>query len=263
MVSIKQLQQQELMSDQNSLLHSVDTRIKLIVLLIVILYTVTSTDKLVFITMEVYLIILIIISKIGLKDALMRVLLILPFGFFIAIFQPFIQPGQVLYTLPLGLNITLEGIEFAALLLSRLVVTITATILFSFITPMKDLAVAFRQLHMPHEFAMIFTLFVRFIFLFYDELQNIRNAQASRGFTFTNKTPYLWKVRQVGYLFLMMFIRSYEKGEIVYSAMASRGYSSHSRIYTHKTRLTTNSILYILIPVIIMIILTLITHNII
>ena len=132
MVSIKQLQQQELMSDQNSLLHSVDTRIKLIVLLIVILYTVTSTDKIVFITMEVYLIILIIISKIGLKDALMRVLLILPFGFFIAIFQPFIQPGQVLYTLPLGLNITLEGIEFAALLLSRLVVTITATILFSF-----------------------------------------------------------------------------------------------------------------------------------
>lgn len=254
MVSIGELQQQEFLSNQNSLLHNVDSRIKLIVLILIILFAVTSSNYVVFLVLEAYLLMLIYISKIPVKDALIRVLLILPFGFFIAIFQPFIQPGEVLYSLPYGINITLEGIEFAQLLLSRLVISITSIVLFSYITPMKDIAEAFRRLHMPNEFAMIFSLFVRFIFLFYDELNTIRQAQASRCFSLSNKTPYLWKVKQVGYLFLMMFLRAYDRGEKVYSSMASRGYSSESQIYYSKEKLDRTSIAYLIIPIVIMII---------
>ena len=118
---------------------------------------------------------------------------------------------------------------------------------------MKDIAEAFRKLHMPNEFAMIFSLFVRFIFLFYDELNNIRQAQASRCFTLTNNTPYMWKLRQVGYLFLMMFLRAYERGETVYSSMASRGYNTESTIYSSNEKISTNSILYLIIPIILMV----------
>lgn len=260
MVSVNALIQQERISDSNSILHNVDSRIKLIVLILVIVFTVTSTNYTVFLILELYLIALFIIAKVPIKEALLKVLVILPFGLFIAIFQPFIQPGQVLYTLPLGIHITLEGIVFAQLLLSRLVVSITSIVLFSFITPMKDIAEAFRKLHMPNEFAMIFTLFVRFIFLFYDQLQSIRQAQSSRCFSLTNNTPYLWKVRQIGYLFLMMFIRSYEQGESVYNSMASRGYSAESKIYYSKDELGLNSFLYLLIPIIIIIILVLLQY---
>lgn len=255
MVSISELRQQEYLSNQSSILHDIDSRIKLIVLILMILFAVTSSNYIVFLILELYLIILITISKISLKDALVRVLLILPFGFFIAVFQPFVHPGQVLYTLPLGINITLEGIEFAELLMARLTISVTSIVLFSYITPMKDIAEAFRRLHMPNEFAMIFSLFVRFIFLFYDELNNIRQAQASRCFSLSNNTPYMWKLRQVGYLFLMMFLRAYERGETVYSSMASRGYNTESTIYYSKDKLSTNSIIYLLMPIILIILL--------
>lgn len=255
MVSIDELRQQEYLSNQNSLLHKIDSRIKLIVLIITILFAVTSTNYIVFIILEIYLISLIALSRISLKDALIRVILILPFGLFIAIFQPFVHPGQVLYTLPLGINITLEGIEFAELLMARLTISVTSIVLFSYITPMKDIAEAFRRLHVPNEFAMIFSLFVRFIFLFYDELNSIRQAQASRCFALSNNTPYMWKVKQIGYLFLMMFLRAYERGETVYASMASRGYNSESTIYYSKEKLSTNSKLYLIIPIILIIIL--------
>lgn len=201
MVSVEELRKQEYMSNQNGILHNIDSRIKLIVLILIILFAVTSSNYMVFLVLELYLIILILISRISLKDALIRVILILPFGFFIAIFQPFIQPGEVLYTLPFGINITLQGLLFAELLMARLTVSVTSIVLFSYITPMKDIAEAFRRLHMPNEFAMIFSLFVRFIFLFYDELTSIRQAQSSRCFSLTNSTPYMWKLKQVGYLF--------------------------------------------------------------
>ncbi|WP_323735485.1 cobalt ECF transporter T component CbiQ [Methanosphaera sp. ISO3-F5] len=255
MVSINELRQQEYLSNQNSILHNIDSRIKLIVLIITILFAVTSSNYIVFIILEIYLISLIAISRISIKDALIRVLLILPFGLFIAIFQPFVHPGQVLYTLPLGINITLEGIEFAELLMARLTISVTSIVLFSYITPMKDIAEAFRRLHVPNEFAMIFSLFVRFIFLFYDELNSIRQAQASRCFALSNNTPYMWKVKQIGYLFLMMFLRAYERGETVYASMASRGYNSESTIYYSKEKLSTNSKLYLIIPIILIIIL--------
>ncbi|HIH36108.1 MAG TPA: cobalt ECF transporter T component CbiQ [Methanosphaera sp.] len=260
MVSISELQQQEILSSQDSILHNIDSRIKLIVLVLIILFAVTSSNYTIFLVLEAYLLILIYISGISLKDALMRVLLILPFGLFIAIFQPFIQPGEILYSLPFGINITLEGIAFAQLLLSRLVISITSIVLFSYITPMKDIAEAFRRLHMPQEFAMIFSLFVRFLFLFYDELNTIRQAQASRCFSLSNKTPYLWKVKQMGYLFLMMFLRAYDRGEKVYESMASRGYNSESQIYYSKEKLSTQSKLYLIIPIVIIIILTILQY---
>lgn len=260
MVSINELRKQEYLSNQNGILHNIDARIKLLVLILVIVFAVTSSNYLVFLVLEVYLLTLIYLSGISLKDALIRVLIILPFGFFIAIFQPFFQPGQVLYTLPFGIHITLQGILFAELLMARLIISVTSIVLFSYITPMNDVAEAFRRLHMPNEFAMIFSLFVRFLFLFYDELSSIRQAQASRCFSLSNKTPYLWKVKQVGYLFLMMFLRAYERGENVYSSMASRGYNSESKIYYSKEKLSRNSILYLAIPIIIMIILILLQY---
>lgn len=260
MVSLNQLNQQDMYSTQNSILHDIDSRIKLVVLVLIILFAVSSDNFIVFLTLEIYLLLLIIISKISLKDALIRVLLILPFGFFIAIFQPFIQPGEILYTLPLGIHITLEGILFAQILLARLIISITSIVLFSYITPMKDIAEAFRRLHFPNEFAMIFSLFVRFIFLFYDELSSIQQAQASRGFSLKNKTPYRWKLKQVGYLFLMMFLKAYDKGEIIYKSMASRCYNSNSTIYTSNDNLSRNSILYLLIPILIISILIILQY---
>ncbi len=255
MPGVGELQQQDRYANQNSILHNIDGRIKLIVAVLIIVYAVVSTNYWILLILEIYLLLLVYISNISIRDALIRVLLILPFGFFIAVFQPFVQPGDVLYTLPLGLTITAQGLEFAELLMARLCVSVSSIVLFSYITPMHEIALSLRRLHVPNEFAMIFSLFVRFIFLFYDELQSIRQAQASRCFSLTNNTSYSWRVKQIGYLFLMMFLKAYERGETVYSSMASRGYNSNSTLYETDDKLSRNSIIYILIPIIMIIIL--------
>lgn len=260
MVGVEELRQQDYYANQDSILHNIDGRIKLIFTVLIIVYAVTTSNYTVLLILELYLLLLVILSRIALKDALIRVLLILPFGFFIAIFQPFIHPGDVIYSLPLGLTITRQGMAFGELLLARLTISVTAIVLFSYITPMYSVAESLRRLHVPNEFAMIFSLFVRFIFLFYDELESIRRSQKSRGFSYTNNTPYTWKLKQTGSLFLMMFLRSYEQGESVYNSMASRGYNADSKLYQSDEALSINSILYLIIPVVLIAILQILLH---
>ena len=260
MASITELMKQDSISNSDSLLHDIDSRIKLIVLVLIIIFAVSSENYIVFAAVEAYLLILIYLSNISIKEALMRVALIIPFGLFIALFQPFIQPGDIIYNLPLGIHITQQGIAFAELLLARLVISVTSVVLFSYITPMQDVAEAFRKLHIANEFAMIFSLFVRFLFLFFDELQNLRQAQASRCHGLSSDLPYMWRLKNAGYLVLMMFLRAYEKGEVVFESMLCRGYSSESKLYTDNERLSNKSIAYLLITILLMVVLLLLQY---
>ena len=216
---------------KESFLHLLDGRIKLIISLFIIVYAVYTSQLLVLAVMEVYLLFLIYLSQISFKTALKRIMLLLPFGGFIVVFQPFIQPGTVIYTLPLGLHITYQGLIFGTLLFFRLIVTLTAIVLLSSISPMQEVVQSFRKLGMPKEFAMIFSLMIRFLFLFYEELQKIRHAQSTRNFDIFGKTAYMWRMKQIGYTIMMMFLRAYERGETVYMSMVSRGYSDKSQLY--------------------------------
>ena len=223
---------------QNSPLHNLDGRVKLVMLLAIIVYAVYTTDILILALMEIYLMVLIYVSKLSFKDSFIKILLILPFGGAIAIFQPFVHAGTVIYTLPLGIHVTAQGLAFGLLLISRLVVCLTSIVLLSSLSPMQEVVDSFKKLGMPRDLAMIFSLFIRYLFMFYDELQRIRHAQASRNFDiFSKKTAYMWRLKQVAYTIAMMFLRAFEKGETVYFSMLSRGYSEDSDIYTAKNRL--------------------------
>ena len=73
---------------------------------------------------------------------------------------------------------------------------------------MQEVAESFRKLGLPRDFSMVFSLFIRFLFMFYDELQRIRNAQTTRNFDiFNQKIDYMWRLRQVAYTVAMMFLR--------------------------------------------------------
>jgi cobalt/nickel transport system permease protein len=234
---------------KESVLHALDGRVKLISLILIIVYAVFSTQIMVLMILEVYLLSLIYLSNISFKKAFMRVLLLLPFTIFIIAFQPFIRPGTIIYTLPLGINITLEGLMFGALLLSRIIVTLTSIVILSSISPMQEVVQSFRKLGMPRDLAMIFSLMIRFLSLFYDELSKINNAQKSRNFDIFNKrTKYLWRLKQIAYTIVMMFLRSYERGESIYLSMLSRGYSDKSKLYQERrNKIGKNEYIFIII----------------
>ena len=101
--SISELEKE---TEKESFLHLLDGRIKLLILVFIIIYAVYTTQLLILVIMELYLLLLIYLSQISFKTALMRILLLLPFGGLIIAFQPFIHPGTVLYTLPFGIYIS-------------------------------------------------------------------------------------------------------------------------------------------------------------
>ena len=242
---------------KESVLHSLDGRIKLISLILIIVYAVFSTQIIVLISLEAYVLLLIYISNISFKQAFMRILVLLPFTIFIIAFQPFIHPGTVIYTIPFGITVTYEGLMFAALLFSRVIVTLSCIVVLSSISPMQEVVQSFRKLGMPRDFAMIFSLMIRFISLFYDELNKIMKAQKSRNFDIFNKnTAYLWRLKQLAYTTMMMFLRSYDHGESVYLSMLSRGYSDQSKLYQDRNkRIGKNEYVFIITTVFLIVIL--------
>ena len=222
---------------KESVLHSLDGRVKLIVLILIIIYAVYTTNIYILGLLEIYLVTLILISNLSIKTSALKILLIIPFGASIAVLQPFVHAGTIIYTLPLGIHVTSQGVMFMILLLSRLVVSLTCVVLLSSWSSMQEVAESFRKLGLPRDFSMVFSLFIRFLFMFYDELQRIRNAQTTRNFDiFNQKIDYMWRLRQVAYTVAMMFLRLYERGESVYLSMLSRGYSDNSELYSDRNK---------------------------
>lgn len=244
---------------KESSIHRLDGRIKLMVTFIIIAFAVGSSSISILILMELYLLILITLSNVSPAYAIRRLILILPFGGFIALFQPFIRPGDVIWSGPLGLDVTIQGMVFGALLLGKITVSVTAIILLSSTTSMQELVGSARRIGVPSDFAMLLNLTVRYLFFFYDELERIRNAQKTRCFDIWNKnTPYRWRLRKVGETIAMMFLRAYEQGERVYLSMLSRGYTPDSRMYTVRTNPGRGDLLFVATNISLLVILYLI-----
>ena len=236
----------EMESGKTSTLHSLDGRIKIISSLLIIVYAVSTTNLVVLSVMEIYLLLLILMSHISLSYAIKRIALIIPFGGFIALFQLFIRAGDIIYTLPFGITITQQGLDFGLLLISRIIVCVTAIVLLSSVTPMQELINSARKLGVPREFSMLLSLTLRYLFFFYDELKKIRNAQKTRCFDIRNKkTAYMWRLKKVGETISMIFLRSYEQGEKVYFSMLSRGYSDNSNLYNEDKKLNIKDFTFI------------------
>ena len=198
------------------------------------------------------------IANLSYKDSFKRLLLLLPFGGAIIIFQPFIQPGNVIWHYS-WLQITDVGLNWAILLLVRMIVSLTAIIIYSSTTPLQEMASSFRKLKMPRDLAMILSIMVRFLFLFVDELAAIRKSQKSRNFNIHSKnTPYKWRVKQVGYTIGMMFLKAYEQGERVHKSMVSRGFSDASEMFDEKKSPEKSDYIYLISIIIIVIVLEII-----
>lgn len=245
----------------DSIIHNLNGPVKLISAIIIIVFTVFSQQIIVPIIMEIFLLLILYLSKVSIKDAFKRIVLLLPFGGAIIIFQPFIHPGNVLWTYS-WMQITDAGLNWAILLFGRLITSLTAIVLLSSTSPMQEIVASFRKLKMPKELAMILSITVRFLFVFIDELTTIRNAQKSRNFNIHSKlVPYRWIVRQVGYTIAMMFLKSYEQGERVHKSMISRGFSDTSQLFNEKTQLEKSDYIYLISIITLMIVIEVILYK--
>ena len=261
MADITQIIRFDDLASKNSPIHDLEGRIKLISTVFIILVCVISKELFIPINLEGFLLIVLKRANLSYKDSFKRLLMLLPFGGAIKKFQPFIQPGNIIWSYS-WLHVTDFGLNWAILLLVRMIVSLTAIIIYSSTTPLQEMASSFRKLKMPRDLAMILSIMVRFLFLFVDELAAIRKSQKSRNINIHSKnSPYIWRVKQVGYTIGMMFLKAYEQGERVHKSMVSRGFSDASEMFDEKKSPERSDYLYLLTIIIIVIVLEIIIFN--
>ncbi len=258
MADITQIIRFDDLASQDSPIHNLEGRIKLISTIFIIVVCVVSNEIFIPLILEAFLLIILKIAKLSYKDSFKRLLMLLPFGGAVIIFQPFIQPGNVIWDYS-WLHITDVGLNWGILLSLRLIVTLTAVIIYSSTTPLQEMASSFRKLKMPKDLAMILSIMVRFLFLFVDELAAIRKSQKSRNFNIHSKNvPYKWRVKQVGYTVGMMFLKAYEQGERVHKSMVSRGFSDASEMFNEKKSPEKSDYIFLISIIILVIVLEII-----
>ena len=174
-----------------------------------------------------------------------RLLMVLPFGFFIIFFQIFFTNRyypvfHVIANLPFGIHIYAESVEFAIILFVKFVVCVTAIILLSSTTKLHDMLEGAGRMGLPPEFALTFGMMIRYLFVFGYIYRKINESLTTRCFDpFNSALPYRYRMKQIGYTVGTIFIRSYEQGERVYTSMLCRGYGKDSHIFIAKKPLRT------------------------
>jgi cobalt/nickel transport system permease protein len=208
-------------SSLDSPMHRFDPRAKLIAFIILIFSIVLLPNlELAFIGLLVSILFL-ITSKLPLWFALQHIkwisLFIVPF----IVIMPFTVGGTEIFSF-YGLKMTYEGLRYGILVALR---AISAVILvFPMIATTRfDITIkALDKLKMPNMLVQMFMFTYRYIFVFVVEFQRTWRAMTARGFKMKTN---IYALKTIGKALGTLFVRSYERGERVYQALRSRGYT--------------------------------------
>jgi cobalt/nickel transport system permease protein len=220
-------------SHLDSQVHRRDPRLKFLLSLLFIVAVVLTLagSWLAFAAYFGILVSIFVISKLPLGYVLKRSLIILPFVLLLGIVNLFTRPGMELSSLNIfgwHLGITDGGLVFIGTLLARSWLSVLALILLTSTTALPALLKGIERLGAPKVLVMIMSFMYRYLFLLMDEVLRMKNARDSRS---VGSPSASFQAKTVGAMIGSLFIRSYERGERVYAAMAARGFEGHSRTF--------------------------------
>lgn len=158
------------------------------------------------------------VSRVPPTYLLKRTVVEIPFVLF-AVLLPFVATGP--QTEVLGVSVSQHGLEAGVALLIKGTLGVLASLTLAATTEPQELLLGLERLRLPQQLVQIMAFMVRYLDVVTAEMQRMKVARESRGFSARN--PRHWPVlaRCAGAL----FIRSYERGERVHLAMLSRGYT--------------------------------------
>jgi len=226
---------------RRSPIHALDARIKLILCLLGLVITVLlpygTAELFAFLVIYLLFLGLYVLSGSSLRYYLMRLLLIMPFGLFFIILQPFFpNPYDEVYhvaaTLPFGAQMYWESIIFGLSLFAKFVISLSFIILLSATTTMQAMLEGAARLRIPWLFVAVMGLTIRYLYVFALVYQKIQNAFEVRCFSgFDRRLPLRYRLNVIGHAAGSLFVRVLGQGARTYAAMCCRGYSSDSAVY--------------------------------
>lgn len=138
-----------------------------------------------------------------------------------AIFS-FITPGNIIFKISDQVGITLQGVKSALTITLRAFSSLLYAALLLATTSQNEISKALYALKIPDVFIMIFSMTIRYAVVFTDKILETLNAVKSRTLgQIKNKKG----IEFAGKLSSDLFRRTSAKGNEVYYAMTSRGYT--------------------------------------
>ena len=209
---------------RRSAIHALDPRAKLITTLIFIVTVVsfhkyTLSGLLPFFVFPLYLLIR---ADLPVAQVLKKLLIALPFAFFIGIFNPFFDQAPLLQLGPL--TITGGWVSFFSILL-RFTLTVTAALTLIATTSFTGICMAMEKLGCPRVFALQLLFLYRYLFVLIDEATRLIRARSLRTFHGRGRG-----IKVFGSLLGQLLLRSIERAQRIHLAMSCRGFDGDIRM---------------------------------
>jgi cobalt/nickel transport system permease protein len=224
--------------ERHSVIHALDPRVKLIFTLAFVL----TMALLPFGAWPIYVLMLTlalsitVLSELGLSYVLKRSLLAIPFVL-AAVPLLFTVKGPELVSIPIGsltLTITSTGVERLLSIMFKSWVSLQVALVLAASTPFPDMLLAMRAIKIPRLIVSLFGLMWRYMFVMVDEVIRLMRARASRSGAIEGAKSggsIAWRAKVTGGMAGNLFVRSLDRGDRIYAAMAARGYDGEIRSF--------------------------------
>lgn len=136
----------------------------------------------------------------------------------LALVLPFTAPGP---RVDIGPSVSVEGLYAAWNIVAKGTLGVLISLLLAATTSPRDLVAGLERLRCPQVLVQIATFMLRYLQVLRDEAARMRVARLSRGYD----PRFLWQARAFAAGVGALFLRAFERGERVYLAMLSRGYT--------------------------------------
>ena len=215
----------------NSVIHRLDPRTKLIVLVAYIVALFTAKSWISYGVCLAFLSVSIAVSTISLKSILRGMKPLVMILVLTGVLNLFFAGGETVL-LNLGFaTLTLEGVVRAVLMVSRILMLITATFLLTYNTSPISLTDGLETLMNPlkvirvpvHELSMMMCIALRFIPTLIEETDKIMSAQKARGADFENG-KLMERVKALIPILVPLFISAFRRADELATAMECRCY---------------------------------------
>ena len=215
----------------NSVIHRLDPRTKLIMLVAYIVALFTAKSWISYGVCLAFLTVSIAVSTISLKSIVRGMKPLVMILVFTGVLNLFFAGGEtVLFKLGF-LTLTMEGVVRAVLMVSRILMLITATFLLTYTTSPISLTDGLETLMNPlkvirvpvHELSMMMCIALRFIPTLIEETDKIMSAQKARGADFENG-KLMERVKALIPILVPLFISAFRRADELATAMECRCY---------------------------------------
>ena len=215
----------------NSVIHRLDPRAKLVILVIYIVALFLAVSWLSYGLMLAFLLTCIGISGIPAKSFVRGMKPLIMILVFTGVLNLFFTQGETVLVSFFGITITLEGLVRAMFMVIRILMLITCTFLLTYTTSpisltdgLEALLSPLKKIKVPvHELSMMMCIALRFIPTLIEETDKIMSAQKARGADFeTGKLTE--RVKALVPILVPLFVSAFRRADELATAMECRCY---------------------------------------